>query len=128
MYYMTMSIFDHTHHKIIKITFSFPEFPTARKKLVHSINLFLMYSQFYSPVTRLATSILDHTHLKKFWSTYVNLYQDAKNQSILSIYSGDTWLIKKFGNLIGWEHFGPYVRNKKFSQAWKICAGAQPMI
>ena len=32
--------------KITEITFSFPEFPTACKKSVHSINSFLRYSQF----------------------------------------------------------------------------------
>ena len=37
---------DHAHPKIIQITFNFPEFVTASKKSVHSINLFLRYSQF----------------------------------------------------------------------------------
>ena len=36
---------DHTHPKIIEINFSFPEFPPACKKSVHSINSFLRYSQ-----------------------------------------------------------------------------------
>ena len=24
-------------------------------------------------------------------------------------------------NLIGWENFGPYLKNKKFSQIWDLC-------
>ena len=34
------------HPKIIEIIFSFPEFPPACKKSVHSINSFFRYSQF----------------------------------------------------------------------------------
>ena len=57
---------------------------------------------------------------------YVNLYQHAKNQAfywfILKI-----WLIKKSCNLIGWEHFGAYLRNKNFPKDG-ICAGTQKII
>ena len=38
--------FDHALPKISKITFSFPEFAPACKKLVYSIYSFLRYSQF----------------------------------------------------------------------------------
>ena len=41
-----------------------------------------------------------------------------KNQAILMICSGESC------NLIGWEHFGPYLRNKNFPKYW-ICAGTQ---
>ena len=78
---MTTPIFDHAHQKILEITFSFPQFPLASKKSVHSINSFLTHSQFYSPVTRLATPISDHAHPKFFDKLliYMNLYQHAKN-------------------------------------------------
>ena len=59
-------MFDQTHQKMIEITFSFLEFASAYKKSVHSINSFLRYSQFKSPVTRLATPISDHAHPKNF--------------------------------------------------------------
>ena len=36
-----MPIFDHDHLKITEATFSFPEFPTALKKLVYSISYIL---------------------------------------------------------------------------------------
>ena len=63
---MVMPIFNHTYQKISKITFSFPELTSACKKSVHSINSFLRYSQFQSPVTQLATPISDHAHPKMF--------------------------------------------------------------
>ena len=37
---------DHDHPKIIKATFSFPEFVSTHQKSVHSIDSFLKYSQF----------------------------------------------------------------------------------
>ena len=43
---------------------------TTTKKSVHSINSFLRYSQFQSPVTRLTTPVSDHTNAKNFWSTF----------------------------------------------------------
>ena len=30
-------------------------------------------------------------------------------------------LIKKSCNLIGWEHFGPYLRNQNFPKTWDLC-------
>ena len=49
-----------------KISFCFPEFAPPCKKSVHVINSFLRYSQFWSPVTRLATPISGHAHPKIF--------------------------------------------------------------
>ena len=76
---MTTPNFDHIHPKIIEIAFSFPEFTTARQKSVYSIYSFLRYSQFLSPVTRLATPISDHAHLQIFWSTF-NLCEVASTR------------------------------------------------
>ena len=67
---MTMPILHHTHPKITEITFSFPECAPACKKSVRSIYSFLRYSQFWNPVTRLATPIFDHAHLEIFWLTF----------------------------------------------------------
>ena len=39
----------------------------------------------------------------------------------------EIWLIKKSCNLIGWEHFGPYLRNKNFPKNG-ICAGTHQII
>ena len=63
---MTMPVFDHALPHIIEITFSFPEFAPAYKNSVHSINSFLRYSQFQSPVTRMATPTSDHVQSKLF--------------------------------------------------------------
>ena len=71
MNYMGTPNFEHIHPKIIEITFSFPEFAPACKKLVHSINSFLRYSQFQSPVRRLTKPMSDHGHTKIFWSTFI---------------------------------------------------------
>ena len=85
-----MPIFDQANPKIIETTFCFLEFAPPCKKSVHSINSFLRYSQFQSPVTRLATPI------QKFFDQlliYMNLYQHAKNQAISLIFL-EIWLIK----------------------------------
>ena len=65
-----MPISDHTNPKIIKITFSFPNFAPECKISVHSIYSFWRYNQLQSPITRLATPIFDNAHLKKFWSAF----------------------------------------------------------
>ena len=79
---------NHAHPKIIKSTFSFPEFVPVWKKSVYSICSFLRYSQFQPPVTRLATPIFDHAHIKNFDQLliFVNLYQHAKNHFIPSVH------------------------------------------
>ena len=77
---MIIPIFEQTHPKIIETTFGFAEFALACKKSVHSINSFLRYSQFQSPVSRLVTPISDHP-TQKFHNQlliYVNLQQHAK--------------------------------------------------
>ena len=88
---MTTPIFDQADPKIIEITFYFPEFAPPCKKSVHSIDSFLRYSQFLSPVTRLATTISGHAHQKIFDQLliYVNLYQHAKYHAISLTCSGD---------------------------------------
>ena len=81
-----MITFDYTHPKIMKSTFSFPEFVPACKKF-NSIHAFLRYSHFQSPVTRLATTIFDFAHPNFFYQSLilVNLYQYANNQFISSL-------------------------------------------
>ena len=61
-----MASFDHAHSKIIESTFSFPEVVTAPKKSVYSLCSFLGYSQFSSPVTRLATTTFYHAQSRNF--------------------------------------------------------------
>ena len=63
-----MPIFDHAHPTTI--TLSFLEFVSANKKSVYSINSFLSYSQFKSPMTRMATHIFPHNHPNIFQSTF----------------------------------------------------------
>ena len=88
---MAPPISYYSQPKIIEKTFSFPEFAPACKKSFHSIYSFLRYSQFQSPMTRLATSIFNHADQKIFDKLliYVNSYQQAKNQAILMIFLGD---------------------------------------
>ena len=81
-----MSISDQAQPKIIKITSCFPEFAPLCKKSVPFISSFLRYNQFYSPVTRLVTPIQTFSDQLLI---YVNLYQNAKNQTISLICSGD---------------------------------------
>ena len=72
--------------KIIKSTFSFPEFAPAWKKSLYSICSFL------SSVTRPATSILTMPTKKNFHQLliFVIMYQHAQNQFILFVHSSDT--------------------------------------
>ena len=61
------------------------------QKIVHSIYSFLRYSQFLSPVNRLATPFLTLTTQKYFDQVliYVNLYEHAQNQAISLTCFGD---------------------------------------
>ena len=111
-----MAIFDHAHPKIIESTFSLPEFVPACKKI------FLKYSQFYSPVTRLAIQIFDHAHLKNFQPPFIlcRFLQLPKNQLIPSVHSWDKATILESQNQIGHTHFwlGP---TKKFWSTFNFC-------
>ena len=126
---MAIPISHHAHPKTIEITFSFPEFAPACKISVHSIYSFLRYSQFQSPVTRLAMPIFHHVYPKNFWSTFnlCELVSTCKKSGYFNWLVLDIWLIKKSCNLIDWEHFGPYLRNKNFPK-YGICAGNHQII
>ena len=91
---MTTSVFDHVHPKILEITFYFPEFTPPRKTSVHSINSFLRYSQFKSPVIRLATSISGHANPKIFLT--FNLCEfvstDKKSGYFIDLFWRYAWL------------------------------------
>ena len=56
----------------------------------------------------------------------MRFYQDAKNEAVLSICSGEIVDLKIL-NLIGSEHFGLYLRKKIFPK-YGICAGTQQII
>ena len=64
---MATTNFDNIHPKIIEITFSFPASTSMQKVISFT---FLRYSQFWSPVTRLATPISDYAYPKIFWSNF----------------------------------------------------------
>ena len=66
--------FDHAYPIIIR----YSEIVSACKKSVCSIDLFVRYSQFKSPVTRVATPIFDNSHPNMFPSTLNFWYQYAK--------------------------------------------------
>ena len=87
----TTHIFDHQSPKIIKETFSFPEFVSTYEQSVYSITCFFRYSQFQSPETRVPTPIFDHAHPIFFKQLLIsmNLHQHAKNQAFLSFCSRD---------------------------------------
>ena len=57
---MTISIFDHAHPKNVQLSFNLRESVPACKNPVVSTCLFLRYSKFQSPETRLATPIFDY--------------------------------------------------------------------
>ena len=124
---MTIPIFDPTYQKIIEIIFSVSKFALACKKSVHYMSSFL--SQFYTPMTKLATPISDHAHPNIFWLTFnlCGFVSTWKKSGYFSDLIWNIWLIKKPCNLIGWEHFGLYLRIQNFPK-YTICAGMQQII
>ena len=117
-----MPISDHAHPKIIDITLSFPEFAPKCKNWfplsLHSwvtVNFRVLRLDWPTPIF---FTIPPKHFLINF---YVNLYR-LFDWSVKEI-----WLIKKSCSLIGWEHFGPYLRSKNFPK-YLICAGTQQII
>ena len=78
--------------KIIESTFSFSKFVPACNKSVYFICSCFRYSQFYSPVTRLATSIINQAHPKNVQSLFnlCKFVAACKNQLTPSVNFGDT--------------------------------------
>ena len=58
--------------------------------------------------------------------TFVNFYQLVKNEAVLSIYFGEI-VQQKSWNLIGWDHFGLYLRSKIFTK-YRIFIWTQQLI
>ena len=84
--FLTMSI-----QKNFWSAFNFCDHVSTCKKPVNLICSFFRYSQFLSPITRLATFIFDHAHTKKFQSPF-NLCKivPACKKSVPSFLSWDT--------------------------------------
>ena len=83
------------------------------------------FNRFILEIQPILESCVQTGHTQKIFDQlliYVNLYKHAKNQANSLI-----WLIKKPCNLIGWEHFGPYLRNQNFPK-YGICAGTQQIL
>ena len=96
------SIFDHAHPENFQLSFNLRESVPACKNSVVSICLFLRYSKFQSPETRLATPIFDYALPKIIGQilTFLTLYQHKKAETVLSIFSGEI-IDLKFCNMIG---------------------------
>ena len=131
-----MVIFDHIYSKFIETTFSFPRLVPASKKSV--------YFTFWDKINFRVPSTDWHQPF-----SYFNLCESVpacKNQLISSNHSWDivNWLHPYFDyvppknfqiaivdlkscNMISWEYFGLYLRNK-ISTKYKICAGTQQII
>ena len=115
--------FDHIHPKIIEITFSFPEFAPARKKLVHSINSFMRYTVSFRVMWPSWPHPSLTMHNPQFFDQlliYVNLYQHVKNQAISLICSGDK-VDKKILQSDWLRAFWPISQEQTFSQIWDMC-------
>ena len=118
---MAMPNFDHIHQKIIEITFSFPEFAPACKKLVHSINSFLRYS-----LTRLATLISDHAHSQIFWLTF-NLCEFVSTYEKSGYFIDLFWRYGWLKNPAIWlaENILAHISGTKSSQIWDLCRNTE---
>ena len=83
-------------------SFNLCESVPACKNSVVSICLFLRYSKFQSPETRLATPIFDYALPKIIGQilTFLTLYQHKKAETVLSIFSGEIINLKSC-NMIG---------------------------
>ena len=108
---MVVPIFDPTHPRLVEITFT-------SITSTHSWD-----SQIWSSMTRLAMPIFHCTHSNTFWSTFTlfEFVSICKKIRLFHWFVLKIWLIKKSCNLIDWEHFGPYLRNKNFSRIWGLC-------
>ena len=86
-------------------SFNLCESVPACKNSVVSICLFLRYSKFQSPETRLDTPIFDYALPKIIDQIliFLTLYQHKKAETVLSIFSGEIIDLKSC-NMIGWEH------------------------
>ena len=63
-----------------------------------------------------------HANPKIFWSTF-NLCEFVSTcKKSRYWFAMEIWLIKKFCNLIGREHFGPYLKNQNVPK-YGICTG-----
>ena len=82
--------FDYAH----PIISSFPEFVLPLKKSVYSIDSFMTYNQFKSPMARVTTPIFKHTLPNIFLSTLNFWYQSARKQVISSLCSRDMFDLK----------------------------------
>ena len=113
---------DHPHPKLIEII----EFAPACKISVHLIYSFLKYSQFQSPMTRLAKPIFDHAHPQIFWSTFnlCELVSTYKNQ-VISLFWRYGWL--KNPEIWLAENILVISLEKKISQIWDLCRIAANM-
>ena len=67
------------------IVISCPEFLSPFQKSVDSIDSFMRYSQFKSPVTEVVLPVFDHIHRNIFISTLNFWYHYAKKQAISSL-------------------------------------------
>ena len=116
-------IFDQAHPKIIEITFWLPEFAPACKKSVHSIYSILRYSQFQSPLTRLATTISDNAHPKIFWSTF-NLCEFVSTWKKLSYFIDLSWRYGWLKNPTIWlaENILTHISGTRIFPKYIICA------
>ena len=127
-YSTDITIFCHTHPKIIEPTISFPEFVSACKKsffpCVHSqdaVNFRVQRPDWPHPfLTMLKQKILDQ------FLTFVNLYWHAKNKVVSSICSGkmvDLQILQS-----DWlRAFWPLSQEQNFSK-YRICARKQKTI
>ena len=103
-----MPVFYPIHPKIIKTTFSFPEFAPARKKINSIHQLFLEIQSILESCDQtghLWPSLIMTT--PNVLCGFVSTCKKSGYFTVLGI-----WLIKKSCKLIEWEHFGPYLKNK----------------
>ena len=121
---MATPISDHAHPKIIEITFNFLNLHQHAKNQfspsIHSwdtVNFRVLWPDWPHPFLTMPTQ-------NSFRSTF-NLWIciNMQKSSLFHWFILEIWLFKKSWNLIGWEHFGPYLRNN-FPKD-RICAGTQ---
>ena len=126
---MAKPVSNHTHPKIIEITFSFPEFVPASKISVNFIYSFFEIQSISEFHNQSGYAYFWQCPPKKFLINFYFMWICINMQKIRLFYwfPLEIWLIKKSCNLFGWEQSGPYLRNKTFPK-YGICAGIQQII
>ena len=122
---MAMPLFEHANPKIIEITFSFPEFALACKKICFfHLFIFEIQSILEFPY-QTSTSTFDHAHVKKIWSAFnfCEFVSTCKKWGcFINLFQRNSWFeilqsdgLRTFWPISQKQHFSQICRNTAYN-------------